>query len=165
MNQLINTLNEYLGKKAPQLPVAFKELLVKLAPYLCLLGILGSLSAFRYIGLVGAYGVGSVGVSWHYYSGVAWVGGVACIVLSCLALPGLFNPSARGWTMLFYGLVVRVVMSCLFFSGGGLVGAAIVAYFLFQVRPYYFGEAVLNPTAPPVSPPPQPPADNPPKIG
>jgi hypothetical protein len=162
MNQFIAFLNEYLGKKAPQLPAGFKEFLVKLAPYLCILGILASLSAFRYIGGVGVYGVGNISFSWHYYSGVLWVGGVACIVLTCMALPGLFNPSARGWTMLFYGWVVRVVMTCLFFSGGGLVWAAIVAYFLFQIRPYYFGEAVLRPAMPAAAPPP---ADNPPKVG
>jgi hypothetical protein len=55
-------------------------------------------------------------------------------------------------------------MCFLFFSGGGLVWAAIVAYFLFQIRPYYFGEAVLTPSTP-VPPPSQPPADNPPKLG
>jgi hypothetical protein len=164
MNQLIAVLNEYLGKKAPQLPAAFKEFLVRFAPYLCILGILASLSALGYLGGVGVYGVGNLTVSWRHYADIAWIGGVACIVLSCLALPGLFKPSSRGWTMLFYGLLVHVVMCCLYFSGGGLVGAAIAAYFLFQIRPYYFGEAVLAPSAP-VPPPSQPPSDNPPKAG
>jgi len=47
---------------------------------------------------------------------------------------------------------------------GDSFAAAIAAYFLFQIRPYYFGEAVLAPSAP-VPPPSQPPSDNPPKAG
>jgi hypothetical protein len=153
VNQLISTLNEYLGRKAPQLPVPVKEFLVKVAPYVCLLGIIVSVPAFLALfgistGFAGYWGA-DAGVRWRYYGLVAGSGAAISVVLNFLALPGLFKPSAAGWTMIFYSLLVHLVMNCLLYMiVGGLLGTAIGAYLLFQIRPYYFGEAVLTPEAP-----------------
>jgi hypothetical protein len=71
--------------------------------------------------------------------------------LNFLALPGLFKPSSTGWTMVFYSMLVGVAENCLIFSVGGLVGSLIGGYLLFQIRPYYFGEAVLTPDSVPAA--------------
>jgi hypothetical protein len=162
MNQLISTLNEYLGRKAPQLPVPVKEFLVKVAPYICLLGIIVSVPAIlAWFGVsagFGGYGGADIGVRWRYFGLVAGTGALASVVLNLLALPGLFKPAAAGWTMIFYSLLVHLVMDCLLYIiVAGLVGAAIGAYLLFQIRPYYFGEVALSPEAPPQTPPKGPP--------
>jgi hypothetical protein len=82
-------------------------------------------------------------------------------VLMLAAFPGLKKfEKAKGWNLLFYGLLVNVLYGVfrLFSSvGSGLMGfvwalvsAAIGAYFLFQVRKYFVGHApaAAKPAAP-----------------
>jgi hypothetical protein len=55
-----------------------------------------------------------------------------------LALPGLFARKMSGWTLMFYAQIVSAVSSILAGSIlGGLIGALISLYILFQVRVLY----------------------------
>lgn len=45
LNQLETKLEDIFGKQAPQLPPNIKELLVKIAPYLAILGVVISVPA------------------------------------------------------------------------------------------------------------------------
>jgi hypothetical protein len=175
MKQLIDTLNLYLGQKAPQLPVAFKEFLVKISPYLVIIGMLSYVPLVFSLAGQGAllgrpsaaypYAYGGAATIWGYYGIISGAGAAISLVLSFLALPGLFKPSPHGWNMVFYSFLVRVVVCCLLFAIPGVVGILIGAYILFQIRPYYFGEATFtvepgspqNPPAPPSQTPPAPP--------
>ena len=154
MNQLITTLDLYFGKKAPQMPTGLKEFLVKVAPYLSVLGVLLIIPAIlillglssRFGGLpYAAYGVGYGGF------GITAIFSIILVVLYILAIPGLFKRSPSGWNFMFYAVLVGAVQNLLSYNLIGLlVGLAISFYILFQIRSYYFGGATMtSPTSQP----------------
>jgi preprotein translocase subunit SecG len=174
MKQLIEQLDLYFGKKAPQLPTGAKEIIVKFGPYVAIIGLivagLGILAIIPFLlgtSMMGAYG--AYGAAYAMSSTTIWLAlifGIASLVLEIMALPGLFKRNITGWTFIFYAELVALVHSLVSFNFVGLViGAVIGFYILFQVRPYYTGAAsiseapVVTPPTPPSSPvPPVPPA-------
>jgi hypothetical protein len=140
MNSLISTLDLYFGKKAPQLPHGLKAFLVKVAPYLTLLGVLFSIPAVL---LLFGLSIGFGGYGSMMGGAGATLGGVLTvivIVLQIIALPGLFKPSPKGWTMIFYASLIGLLQNLLMMNWIGFVlGAIISFYFLFQLKPFYFG--------------------------
>lgn len=143
MNSLIAQLNTYFGQKAPSLPAELKELLVKFGPYLIIIGlimaIVGLLSAFSFL-------LGSAGMMAGYYPGssflgYSWIGvilSLAVAVLQLIALPALFKRQMKGWTFLFYALLVSLIGNIVYFDLLSLVLSAVIGlYILFQVRSYY----------------------------
>ena len=140
MNGLENWLALYFGEKAPQLPPKAKEVIVKIAPWLVLLGILLSLPA-----ILSLLGLGTLGASWMMWAGVT--GGsyylwlilmVAVVVLEVIALPGLFHRTRKGWLFAFYAVLVSAVQNLVMMNIGALIiGLLIGLYFLFQVRSHY----------------------------
>ena len=142
--QLETTLNEYFGKKAPALPAGLKEIIVKVAPWLTVIGILFAIPALlALLGLGGLVGVLSpLGGLEGIHAGVSYTIGllllVAAVILEGLAIPGLFARSKKGWTYIFYSQLVSAVSSLL---TGGIIGAVIGLiiglYLIFQVREYY----------------------------
>jgi hypothetical protein len=150
MNQLINWLGG-LFSKAPALPAKAKEVIVKIAPWLALIGIVVSVPAvLALIGLgsyFSAYGYGM------YSSGVslAVIFAIALIVLNALAFPGLSKRTISGWNFSFYSVLVSAIQNILMGNIGSLIiGLAIGLYILFQVRSYYTGGVVMTP--PPAAP-------------
>ncbi len=140
------TLEEYLVKKAPSLPKAWKELIVKFAPYLAILGVVLGIPGFLALlgvgtflaplGLVGGMMTGRPFLGFGYLVSVLFLG--VMILLEGLAIPGLFSRSKKGWTYLYWGALVGVVQNIVTFNVGGLViGGIISMYFLFQVKEYY----------------------------
>jgi hypothetical protein len=141
---LENTLNEYFGKKAPALPVNIKELLVKFAPWLSVIGVVISIPAL--LALVGLGGIvaitaplgGVSGIQAGFGYTISMIFLVATVVLEALAIPGLFAKSKAGWKMMFYSVLVSAVGSILSMNiVSAIIGFAIGCYFLFQVREYY----------------------------
>jgi hypothetical protein len=141
---LENTLNEYFGKKAPALPTNIKELLVKFAPWLSVIGVVLSLPAL--LALVGLGGLVAItsplgGVS-GVQQGVGYLISVVFLIITValegLAIPGLFAKSKAGWKMMFYSILVSAVGSLLGMNiVSAIIGLAVGCYFLFQVREYY----------------------------
>lgn len=141
MKQLNKTLEVYLVKKAPALPKNIKEILVKFAPWLAIIGVVLSipalltlfgLGAMMYSLPYGAYGVGRGGFS------LAALFLVATAVLEALAVPGLMKRKMAGWNFLYYGVWLSAVYSLLSYDLIGLVvGLVISLYLLFQVKSYY----------------------------
>ena len=140
------TLEEYLGTKAPQLPKAWKEVLVKFAPYLAIVavvfGILGflaliGLGAFMApLGLVGGMMTGRPFLGFSYIVNAIFLG--MMVLLEGLAIPGLFSRSKKAWTFLYWSALVGIVQNVFSFNVGGLViGGLLSLYFLFQVKEYY----------------------------
>ena len=147
MNNIINWL-EGVSKKLPQLPASWKEVLVKIAPYLAIISIIIAVPAVLallgfsaiLVSSVPGVAVGSVsyGYSWM------WIFIVAGIVLNILAVPGLFKRSITGWNFIFYSVILSAVQNVLASNIGGLIiGLAIGLYILFQIRPYYTGLATI----------------------
>ncbi len=139
-------LEEYLVKKAPQLPESWKEVVVRLAPYLTIVGVIFSIPAFLAllglgtfmapIGLATGMMAGRLFLGSSYLVSVLFLG--AMILLEGLAIPGLFSRSKKGWNFVYWGVLVGVVQNVVSFNVGGLViGSLLSLYFLFQVRKYY----------------------------
>lgn len=145
----METLDLYFGKKAPQLPAGFKEFLVKVAPWLVVISLVFSipylltLIGFSAMALPGMYAAGYGGF------GLQAIFSIVLFVLHALALPGLFKRSPSGWNFIFYATLVSLLQSLIMFNVVGFVlGFVIGFYFLFQLRPYYFGEVGPMPMSP-----------------
>lgn len=140
------TLDEYLGKKAPQLPKEWKEIIVKFAPYLAILYVI--FGAFSFLALLGLGAflapLGFVGgmMTGRPFLGVGYIVNVlffgVMILLEGLAISGLFSRSKKAWTFLYWSALVGVVQNIVSFNVGGLIiGGLLSMYFLFQVKEYY----------------------------
>ena len=147
LKNLESTLEEYLVKKAPfQLPKNVKEIIVKFAPYLAILGVvmgipgvlalLGAGTILAPLGFVGGMMTGRPFLGIGFIINVLFLG--AIVLLEALAIPGLFSRSKKAWTFLYWSALVGVVQNIVSFNVGGLViGGLISMYFLFQVKEYY----------------------------
>ena len=136
---LIGFLDFYLVQKAPfQLPDNAKEWIVKYGPWITVVLLILMLPPLLFV-----LGIGTVLMP---FGGIGYATGftyltivlVAQIGLMVAALPGLFARKMSGWQLVFYAQLVGFVFSVL--SGsivGGIVGALISMYLLFQVRPLY----------------------------
>ena len=136
---LIGFLDFYLVQKAPfQLPDNAKEWIVKYGPWITVVLLILTLPPLLFV-----LGIGAVLMP---FGGVGYATGftyltivlVAQIGLMVAALPGLFARKMSGWQLVFYAQLAAGVLSVL--SGsvvGGIVGALISMYLLFQVRPLY----------------------------
>ena len=152
MNSLITTLELYFGKKAPQMPRGLKEFIVKVAPYLIILGViitglsllailplvLGSSAIYSAMPMMSAYGSHST----------LWLGliiAAATVVLQIMAIPGLFKRTSKSWDLVFYASLVGLVHMLISMNLVVLVINAVISwYILFQVRPYYIGQATMG---------------------
>jgi hypothetical protein len=174
MQQLEHTLDEMLVKKAPfQLPEGVRQGLVKVLPWLTLLGgaltLLGVWGLFQAATLVDRWaGVASeLGVSWGVGTYVApsamtpllWVSLVILLaeaILFFVAFPALQKYQKKGWNILFWvslvniaqGIVQTVAYANVYFNFGTLLMSVLSTllglYLLFQIRAYYTGEKKLS---------------------
>jgi hypothetical protein len=144
-SQLNSFLEEYLVKKAPQLPTKAKDILVAFAPWLTLIGLISSIPI-----VFMAFGLGAILAPLSVFTGpvntisygVTYTLGMVilavALVFDAIALPGLFNKTKKGWTFLYYATLVSFLSNLLSYNWfGGLISAVIVLYFMFQIRSYY----------------------------
>jgi hypothetical protein len=132
---------EDLFKKAPALPPAVKEFIVKFGPYLLTIGVIGwvlsllsmfGLGGFSTLGYYGAY------TQWSYNWTVTLFTLTIQTILQAVALTGLFKRTKQGWNFMFYATLVGIVGNLLSLNIiSALIGAAISLYFIFQIREYY----------------------------
>lgn len=144
LTQLEGILDEYFGKKAPALPQNIKEILVKIAPYLVIIGLiftipaililLGLGSAVTVLAPVGgAQSVASVPTMWV---GILLL--VPVVILEAIAVPGLFSRKIGAWRYVFWAQLITIVSNLVRFDiVGGIIGAIIGFYILFQVKSLY----------------------------
>jgi len=146
LGTLEKTLNEYLGQKAPQLPKAWKEIIVKFAPYLAVIGVILSIPAILALfglgtmlaplGMMGAVAAGRPFLGAGYIISIVFL--VIVLILEAMAIPGLFNRTKPGWTYLYYATLVGAIQNIITFNIGGLlIGTLLGLYILFQVKEYY----------------------------
>lgn len=142
---LEKTLNEYFGKKAPQLPKNIKEVIVNLAPWVNIIILVLTLPL-----VLLAFGLGAIvapisflaGPSAGVTYGVTYTVSMAilavALVFDVLAIPGLFSRSIKGWRFVYWSTLVSLVSNVVSFNiVGGLISAVIGLYFLFQIRELY----------------------------
>ena len=144
LNQLETKLEEIFGKQAPQIPENIKEIIVKIAPYLAIVGILFAIPALLLL-----LGLGSIATVVSPMGGVSSLAAVPTmwlstlllipvIVLEALAIPGLFAKTKAGWRYSYWSQLVSVISSLIAFNIlGAIFGAAIGFYILFQIKNHY----------------------------
>lgn len=144
LRQLEVTLNEYFGKKAPQLPSNVKEFIVKIAPYLVIISLIFTIPAIFVIFTLGSAATGlapvagAEAVSSLPFMWLSILLLIPVVILYLLALPGLFKRSAVAWKYIFWGQLISIVSALLQLNiFGAILGALIGFYILFQIRSYY----------------------------
>lgn len=151
MHAFIATLDLYFGKKAPHLPHNIKEFIVKIAPYLVILGII--MFGFALIAILPVLFAGSAvaaAVPGVYYPSmmqllIGLILMAAIVILEVKALPGLFKRTHQSWNFIFYAQLVSLVQSIVHGNlVGFIVGGAIGLYILFQIRPLYTGHVTTH---------------------
>ena len=148
MKNLIDKLEFYFGKKAPQLPEEFKTLLVKIMPYAAILAILSVIPAiFTLVGL-GTIFRGFYGYEYYRGMNLLIVSQIIVLVLYAIAIPDLFNKKAKGWNFMLYAVLVNIIgfLSTPDNIAGVVIGIIIGLYILFQIKPHYFGEVTKTST-------------------
>lgn len=142
LKKLEDFLELYLVTKAPfSLPQNWKEIIVKVAPWLTLVVIVLALPL-----ILIALGLGALlapfsflgGVSAGVTSTLTTVVTAASLVLEAIALPGLFKRSKKAWYLLYYSTLLASLTNLVSFNLGGLViGTVLSLYVLFQVKALY----------------------------
>lgn len=141
LSELETKLDDIFGKKAPQLPENIKEIIVKIAPYLAVIGVVFALPA-----ILAILGIGTLAAPLALMGGVGTLGGftismiftAVMIVIQIMAIPGLFKRSLSAWRLLFYASLLSAASSLFSLQLGSLIiGTAISFYILFQVKSYY----------------------------
>ena len=134
-------LAPYFTTKAPfQFPVEFRAGFVKYWPIITLvLLILAAPAILVFLGigtaLMPVSFLGGVGAGFGYT--ITMILSVVGLVLSVLALPGLFNRKRAGWVFSYYAQLISIVSSVFSFSLFGIVLGLLFLMLLFQVREYY----------------------------
>lgn len=147
-------------KTAPKLSDSSKKSIVKAWPWVAIvLGVLQAWAAYalwhwghevnKVVDTFNAYFGNTLTGHIHTLSVAYWISLVVIIVEAVLLLaayPGLVKHAKAGWNFLFYGALVNVVYAVFStfndYGGagsliGGLIGSAILFYFLFQIRDQY----------------------------
>ncbi len=120
-------LAEYLVKKAPALPKNFKNILVQIAPYFAILGVIFGLPA-----ILAVFGFGALltpvawiagartGIYWLF-----WVVGLVQVVLAGMSIKPLFARAGHGWRLMYYSQLLSILSSLGNYNVGSLAFAAI----------------------------------------
>lgn len=140
LKSLDQTFDLYLIKKAPTIPPNIRELLVTIAPWFTLIGIVLSIP-----GILILLGLGTLFAPFAVLGGVTGAATLVsfllflpALVLQALAIPGLFNKSKQGWNFLFYATLLNVVQNILTVNLAGLIiGGLLSLYILYQIKTYY----------------------------
>lgn len=141
---------EKLFKDLPHLPKAIPTILVKISPWLALIGgvfgILGSLQSITY-GIGGGSPYQRIfsefaGLPAWYFIVVGLLQLISSILL-LLAFKHLKNKTMTGWVYLFWNMALMVIQSLVgMLAGlGGIVGFVVVTavsyYVLFEIKPLF----------------------------
>ncbi len=140
MNQIEKALSD-LFAKLPNLPANIRELLVKVAPYFAILGVvLGLPAVLALLGLGSLAAQLSMGSMWVTSSavGISVVFIIGGIVLQALSIPGLFARKVAGWRFAYWGVLLGGVQNLLMMNlMGFVIGTGIGLYLLFEIRSHY----------------------------
>ena len=138
--KVINSMGDMYAK-VPSLPKGATDFLVVIVPWISLvfgaLMILGSLSAFGLTAVFSPFSAMSQGAGFAASLMIIAVVGIAQGVLMLVAFPSLRKNKEKGWNLLFWSEILGLVSVIVGLSIGGVIGALIGFYFLFQIRSYY----------------------------
>lgn len=143
LNKLEMVLDEYLVKKAPNLPKGVKDILASAAPWFVIIGLIfmvpSIFALFKITDMMGGMPYAEMaGFGWSGSFYISAVLSIFIAVLEVMALPGLFGRRKEGWNKLFYASLISLVANLLTMNFASfLIGTLISWYILFQVRELY----------------------------
>lgn len=133
-------IENFVTKTLPPLPEKGVEILVQLSPWFAVLGvILGVPTILTLLGVSRAaayYRLAGIGLGWGYQ--ISNLLFIVQMVLSALAIQGLFARKLSAWRLMYYSAWVSILANLL--SGevvGMLIGGLLSFYLLFQVKKAY----------------------------
>lgn len=143
LNQLTNILREYFGEKAPLMPENIQDFLVKVTPWLIIIGLFFGLPALlaalginflllpvRFLGRYHSYGYGMPSLSIL----VAFVS----LTIEAFALPGLFKKTHKAWNLIYWAALVNLIGNLLTGSMISFIISGLISfYLLFQIENKY----------------------------
>lgn len=145
VSRLEAILDEYMVKKAPfTLPAELKSFIATVSPYLIIVfAVLGLPVILTGLGISAVLApVSMMGAAFGYGFGlnamISLVIAIIALIMEVVAVPGLFKRTRGGWNMVFYASIVSFIGNILSFNIiGGIIGAIIGWYILFQVKELY----------------------------
>lgn len=133
--ELIKYLDD-LFQKAPKLPENLRAGLVKIVPWLALLGgIFGIIGGIRLLQFSPAVMLPGMGWGFSYF--IIGIAQVAASALLLIAYPKLSKKEYKGWEFVFWAACINVIPAVLFLYVGAIFGMIIGFYLLFQIKSYY----------------------------
>lgn len=140
MGELEKNFQLYLVDKAPALPTNIKEVLVKIAPWIAIIGVVFAIPAilalFGLSALLLPFGMMGRGFGLNHMIAVLLL--AVAVVFEALSISGLMNRKAQGWRYAYYAVLVNALSNIVDFDiVGAVIGLLISMYLLFQVRSYY----------------------------
>lgn len=140
LNKIESQLESLFTKNLPSLPTKAVDTLVKIAPYLAIIGVITGIPAALALLQLGKYAtiyrMAGVSLGWSYQLSNLLL--IIQMILTALSIQGLFAKKLSAWKLMYYSAWVSAFASL--FSAGiisMLIGAAISFYLLFQVKSSY----------------------------
>jgi len=135
-----NQLEGVITKNLPALPDNIIETLVKISPWLAVVGtVMGIpvvLSLLKLNQVASIYGITGLDFGWGYQ--VSQMVLVVQMVLTGLSIQGLFARKLSAWRLMYYAVWINLLSSLLMSNViSMLISGAISFYILFQVKKSY----------------------------
>lgn len=129
-------MGEEWFSKLPALPKGAKDFLVKIMPWVSLIGGI-ALVVLSVLALIGSPFVAMAGVGLAANLLLAAVVALAQGVIYLLSFNPLRKGQVKGWNLLFWGEVLYVVTSLLHLDVTSVLFSLIGFYLLYQIKPSY----------------------------
>ena len=140
VDDLEKKLDEFFAKKVWQLPKKVREGIVKIAPYLAILGLVVTvpmiLTLLGFSMLTPVYFLRGIHFGLSYSISLLFL--LVTVVLAVIIIPGLFKREKRVWKIMFWMSLINAVGAVLAMHLGKLIiGTGLTWYVLFQIKEYY----------------------------
>lgn len=130
-HKFTETLDKFFNKQLPSLPTNVKDILVKVIPYLNVVGLVIGV-------IVTVIAIPLLLVTFQFLSLLGVIVSIGSLVFAGMAVKGLFDMKKQGWTYSYYSCLVSLLSSLIALNITGLViGGFVSGYILFQIRSYY----------------------------
>ena len=127
-------LEPIFTKQLPAFPDNIKDLFVKIAPFLAIIGVVFGIS---FVG-IGALLSPFAWFAGSFTYGIAMIFLIITIVLEGLAIPGLFAQKMAGWRYSYYAQFVNAVFGLLMGNWISAILSAFIGFWiLFQIKEKY----------------------------
>jgi hypothetical protein len=140
MNKLERVFALIFAEWLPGLPPRAKEWAAMALPWILI--VLGVLGLLAWVSVSGLFGIAlkTAGLSRDYPIVAAALFNIAVPILQLLAIAGgcyMLRRRRLGWRLAFSAILLGLLVNLVWFSPAGLVWDIILAYLLFQLKPYY----------------------------